>query len=125
MKKLIECGECTVQKLGRISIAGVMKKNNIEPGDTVIVDLRMPIGEDVDEDIAKELNSTKYHIMSTLSSIELAADCLEDCLTGELTGKSKDDTIISTGKLLKSLQESLKVHFDIGDKEYKKFQKYH
>lgn len=37
MSELINCGERTIQKLGRIAIKDILKKNNIEDGDVVEV----------------------------------------------------------------------------------------
>ena len=124
MRRLIECGECTVQKLGRISIAGVMKKHGIEPGDTVVVDLRVSMSDDVlDEDLIKELNSTRYYGMSLLSSVNSIIDTVEIIKSGELSEKERDELVVDINRHLEQVQRGVKLHFDISDKEYKKFQK--
>lgn len=51
INKLINCGECKVQSMGRVSILGICTKHGIEIGSIVEVYIRKPISSnDINKD---------------------------------------------------------------------------
>jgi hypothetical protein len=117
MEKLIECGERTVQKMGRISIADIMKSHNLEPGDVVVVDVKIPFTSDGD-DIAS--CSSKQAAMSAMDTIEIARRMLKHLLDDNSTflDKAQFEDIF---KLLRGAKSELRIGFSISKEEFKEY----
>lgn len=119
MQKLIECGERTVQKLGRISIADIMKTHELEPGDVVVVDVKVPYSSDDLDDT--ESFSSKEAVMSAMRCIDTARSMMKSALREDMTLKERKKQVKQADEFLVVIKSLLKLDFVISDDEFKAY----